>query len=145
MSFHDEQRGSVQPAGLDGSPGGELEQLRARVAELEAQLRSVHLDRMHLLAALAADPGLNPRLKTDPTGLPGTKTVLYLTDPDAGPGEGQISFPSADSDLTLVEHVPWATEGDPHAAWDGTGRNFVLARLRNLAQHRADAARAMGD
>ncbi|WIX83026.1 hypothetical protein QRX50_20815 [Amycolatopsis carbonis] len=145
MSFHDEQRASVRPAGLGGAPGGELEQLRDRVAELEAQLRSVYADRMHLLAALAADPGLNPRLKTDPTGLPGYKTVLYLTDPDADPGEGQMSFPIADADLTLIEHVPWATEGDPHAAWDGTGKNFVLARLRNLAQHRADAARAMGD
>ncbi|MEU4675076.1 hypothetical protein AB0F91_45845 [Amycolatopsis sp. NPDC023774] len=34
-------------------PGGELGQLRDRVAELD-QLRSVDVDRMHLLAALAA-------------------------------------------------------------------------------------------
>ncbi|SFQ26477.1 hypothetical protein [Amycolatopsis rubida] len=116
---------------------GEAEQLRRQAAELDARLRSVYLDRLDLLAVLAADPALHPRLALDADGQPGFRTVLFLTDPDVG----QMSFHIADVDLPLVQHVPWADDGDPYATWDGSDKDAVRARLRELAQRRAVAAR----
>lgn len=97
----------------------EVTQLRWRIKELETQLRSAYLDRLYLLAVLAADPTLNPRLALDADGLPGFRTVLFLTDAACG---GQISFHVADADLAIVEHVPWAQTGDPYATWDGADK-----------------------
>lgn len=119
---------------IEDEPPSEVEQLRRRVAELETQLRSVYIDRLDLLAVLAADPALHPRLALDADGVPGFRTVLYLTD-DA---VGQMTFHVADDDLELVEHVPWADAGDPYATWDGTDKDTVRARLRELAQRRAN-------
>jgi hypothetical protein len=113
----------------------EVEQLRQRAVELEAQLRSVYVDRLDLLAVLAADPALHPRLAPDTKGLPGVRTVLYLTDDTVG----QMSFHVADDDLELVQHVPWADAGDPYATWDGSDKPTVRARLRELVQRRAAA------
>lgn len=118
---------------MEDEPPTEVEQLHQRVAELEAQLRSVYIDRLDLLAVLAADPASHPRLALDAEGLPGLRTVLYLTDDTVG----QMSFHIADDDLQLVQHVPWADTGDPYATWDGSDKDTVRARLRELAQRRA--------
>lgn len=121
---------------MKDEPPTEVEQLRQRVAELETQLRSVYVDRLDLLAVLATDPALHPRLFVDAKGLPGLRTVLCLTDDTVG----QVSFHVADDDLHLVQHVPRAEAGAPYATWDGSDKDTVRARLRELVQRRAVAA-----
>jgi hypothetical protein len=68
----------------EDEPPSDVEQVRERVAELETQLQSVYIDRLDLLAVLAVDPTLHARLAADVVGLPGLRTVLYLTDDTVG-------------------------------------------------------------